>query len=67
MSPVLTDRNRRLRNAVAGLLLTAGLFAAQPARAATCESLREITLPNTTITIAESVAAGALKLPSGGS
>ncbi|MFN0087644.1 MAG: tannase/feruloyl esterase family alpha/beta hydrolase, partial [Blastocatellia bacterium] len=42
-------------------------FAAQPARAATCESLREITLPNTTITIAESVAAGALKLPSGGS
>src|SRR5262245_63377089 len=41
------------------------MFAAQPVAAATCESLSSLKLPDTTITTAQSVAAGAFK-PAGG-
>src|SRR5215467_2884528 len=41
------------------------LIAALPAAAATCESLASLSLPNTTIAKAESVAAGAFTPPGG--
>ena len=48
------------------LLLTLGLCATGSAQAATCESLTSLKLPDTTITLAETVAAGAFKPPAGG-
>src|SRR5205085_11755317 len=42
-----------------GLGLAVLLLAAAPVHAATCESLASLTLPNTTITSAQTVAAGA--------
>jgi feruloyl esterase len=42
-----------------GGLLTAAVFSAAPANAASCESLTSISLPHTTIASAQSVAAGA--------
>jgi feruloyl esterase len=54
--------------AVAGAALSLFLFGAPPARAAACESLKSLTLPNTTIDMAQLVPAGGLKLaaPRGG-
>jgi len=48
---------------VTGILL-AGLFTTAHA-ATTCESLTSLTLPDTTITLAQSVAAGAFTVPAG--
>src|SRR5437867_2935954 len=46
------------------MLLALAALAAAPALAATCESLASLTLPDTTITLAEPVAAGAFSAPS---
>ena len=51
------------RSAVLSWLI---LFGAAAASAATCESLASLALPDTTITSAQVVAAGALTLPTGG-
>lgn len=48
------------------VLLATALFSAGPAGAASCESLASLALPDTTITLAQSVAAGALTLPGSG-
>lgn len=50
----------RFNAVVPGVILLQALFAclAPPAGAATCESLTTLSLPNTTITVAKSVAAG---------
>ena len=45
------------------LLLAAGSLAAAPTGASTCDSLSKLTLPNVTITSAQSVAAGAFTPP----
>src|SRR5687767_6120313 len=51
----------------AALLLTVCLLHASPMIAATsCEDLAKVSLPNTTITLAESVAAGAFTPPAAG-
>jgi feruloyl esterase len=42
------------------------LFIGPESRGATCESLQALALPNTTITLAQSVAAGAFSAPPGG-
>ena len=47
------------------LLMSAGALNAAPAVAGSCESLASMSLPNTTITKAEAVAAGALTIPAG--
>jgi feruloyl esterase len=47
-------------------LALAVFLGAQPAAAATCENLQSLVLPNTTITAAESVSAGAFAPPAGG-
>lgn len=47
------------------LILTAVMTAASPATAATCEELASLKLPDTTITMAQSVAAGAFTQPGG--
>ena len=52
----------RMTGLVAFLIV---LLGAVPVSAATCESLSEISLPNTTITMAALVAPGALNLPDG--
>src|SRR5262245_55140262 len=44
-------------------MLLAGAALAVPALAATCQSLASLPLPDTTITLAEPVAAGAFSLP----
>jgi len=46
-----------------GILLALGL--AVPLMGATCESLRALSLPHTTITLSESVTAGGFALPAG--
>jgi hypothetical protein len=53
-----------LRTVVALSLSGTGLaLASGPVQAASCESLAKLALPNTTITLAEAVPAGGLKLP----
>ncbi len=47
------------------ILAAVALSAALPARAATCESLARLTMQNTTVTAAQSVAAGAFTPPAG--
>jgi feruloyl esterase len=49
-----------------GLSLLMFLFIGSASRAATCESLQALSLPNTTITLAHSVAAGAFSSPATG-
>jgi feruloyl esterase len=49
-----------------GLSLLMFLFIGSASRAATCESLQALSLPNTTITLAQSVAAGAFSSPATG-
>ena len=51
---------------VAFTVLLFAVALAGPAKAASCESLRELKLPNTTITLAEAVAAGGFTKPPGG-
>ena len=41
------------------------LLAATPASAATCEELSKLSIPNTTVSLAQSVAAGAMPAPAG--
>lgn len=48
-----------------GALVAAALVFASPAEAASCDSLKTLSLPDTTITIAEVVPAGAFTLPPG--
>jgi hypothetical protein len=48
---------------VVAMLIVFGCLAAQAAAAATCEELKALNLSNTTITGAQSVAAGALTPP----
>src|SRR5262249_463236 len=48
------------------LLLACALLAADSAAAATCESLSGLTLPNTTITMAQMVTAGSFVAPGRG-
>src|ERR1700722_7566809 len=48
------------------LFAAIGLLCAAHAAAATCESLASLTLPDTTITSAQTVAAGAFNMPPGG-
>lgn len=48
------------------LLAAIALSGATHATAATCESLASLTLPDTTITMAQTVAAGAFTMPGGG-
>jgi feruloyl esterase len=57
-----------MRTGAARVLVAAVLIAASAAsaHAATCESLSSLKLPDTTITAAETVAAGAFKPPAGG-
>lgn len=50
---------------LAALLIAASGLVSQPVAAATCESLADLKLPNTTITTAQAVAAGAFAPPSG--
>jgi feruloyl esterase len=50
---------------VAALLMAAGLHSQSPATPSSCADLSKLTLPNTTITAAESVAAGAFTQPGG--
>src|SRR5579871_236326 len=52
-----------VKNSTGAILLA--LLVSGPAAAATCESLASLTLPNTTITLAQPVEAGALTLPGG--
>jgi Tannase and feruloyl esterase len=47
------------------ILLALALVAQIPLAAATCESLRSLAIPHTTITLAQSVPAGQFKLPPG--
>jgi Tannase and feruloyl esterase len=47
------------------ILAAAALSAAFPARGATCESMAQLSLQNTTVTTAQSVAAGAFTPPAG--
>lgn len=47
------------------VLLSSATFLSAPAMAATCESLADLKLPNTTITLAETVAPGTFTLPAG--
>ena len=51
---------------VLGLSLLAILFAVHESHAATCESLQALSLPNTTITLTQSVAAGVFSSPAPG-
>ena len=51
--------------AIGSALVATGLLSASPARAASCESLASVSLPNTTITKAEVVARGAFQIPAG--
>lgn len=51
--------------AVGVVLLILGVFCATPASAATCESLTSLALPDTTITLAQIVSAGAFTPPGG--
>jgi feruloyl esterase len=53
----------RLGFSMAGVLLAAGVLVASPAAAASCESLASLSLPNTTITHAEVIAAGTFTAP----
>ena len=62
MSSDETLRRKLCRQGCAVLLLA---ILAWPAAAATCESLAELKLPNTTITTAQTVAAGAYTPASG--
>jgi feruloyl esterase len=48
------------------LFAALAIFGATPLRAASCESLAALTLPDTTITLAQTVAAGAFTMPAGG-
>jgi feruloyl esterase len=56
---------RTMLTALAALSTGIG-FATLPARAASCESLKSLALPDTTITLAEPVAAGQFSPPAGG-
>ncbi|MDX2034193.1 MAG: tannase/feruloyl esterase family alpha/beta hydrolase [Blastocatellia bacterium] len=57
----------QIRNGIISILLVAaGLMCSAPAKAASCESLRELKLPDTTITLAEALAAGGFTKPPGG-
>jgi len=47
------------------IVMTLGLAAQLPLAAATCESLSSLAIPHTTITLAQSVAAGEFALPEG--
>ncbi len=47
------------------MLVTAVMFSPTGAAGAPCESLATLTLPDTTITSAQTVAAGAFTLPGG--
>ena len=49
---------------VSALLVTTALCLASAARGASCESLASLSLPGTTITLAQTVPAGAFKMPS---
>ena len=49
--------------ATRGLLIAVALAIASHAQAATCEDLAALSLPNTTITIAQSVPAGSFTTP----
>ncbi len=51
---------------VLGLSLLVVLFVVSESHAATCESLQSLSLPNTTITLTQSVAAGAFSSPDAG-
>lgn len=57
--------NGRAAGAFAAVLLASVVFGAAPARAASCESLASLSLPDATITKAELVAAGAFTPPVG--
>ena len=59
--------NPRARTTAALSLVVVAYAAFKPplAHAADCKQLAELHLPNTTITLAEDVAAGAFKLPQG--
>jgi feruloyl esterase len=54
------------KNILLTMVLVTFLFTAIPVHAATCESLAALKLPDTTITLAQSVAAGAFAPPAGG-
>src|SRR5215467_4361456 len=63
----MTRRNLVLTCGVASIVLTAGAGAAVRAQTgASCESLASLTLPNTTITAAQMVAAGSFVAPARG-
>jgi pimeloyl-ACP methyl ester carboxylesterase len=53
------------RSTSAAVVLTVLAFHARPVAAATCESLLSLSLPNTTVTAAQAVAAGAYVPPAG--
>src|SRR3954447_3351235 len=52
-------------NKIAVLALASLLLTARVGAAASCEELSKLPIPNTTVTIAQSVAAGALPAPAG--
>jgi tannase/feruloyl esterase len=54
----VTDSRRKTRHVLNSLLLSSVAFYAGPAAAATCASLTGLSLPNTTITLAQSYTAG---------
>src|SRR5229473_2608827 len=49
---------------MAAMVIAAALFLSPPARAATCDSLAALALPDTTVTLAQSVGAGEFTSPS---
>jgi feruloyl esterase len=57
---------RRSIAAVSSLFILACVLCPRPASAASCESLRNLMLPNTTIETATSVATGPFEVPGGG-
>ncbi len=57
------DRMRQITCLMPCALFALAMLAATPISAATCESLSGIALKDTTITLAETVAAGAFTLP----
>jgi feruloyl esterase len=61
----LEERTMRLCLTLTAASLAATAIVAGPAAAATCESLAGVTLPNTTITLAQSFAGGTFTAPNG--
>src|SRR3954469_14524359 len=62
---ITQPRRTRRMNKIAALALASLLLTARVGAAASCEELPKLSFPNTTVTLAQSVAAGALPAPAG--